>query len=175
MRKWWLGLTITSVFLFILAAIVSGPLGDIGSAAASWFKSQFSAPQRLTIDFNDVQGCSQGKLADIAKRQMDGVVLTNGADSLTICDNQPLDAVRSELPRALASRIPGCLSWQRWGTARLVLVRESAAVCALPGGKRFVCDGPNARRPLANNAVGDSMDPVTPCSDDVLRRYGFSS
>ncbi|TIO05688.1 hypothetical protein [Mesorhizobium sp.] len=175
MRKWWRQLTIAGVILFILAGIAGGPLGDIGSAITFWFRSHFSAPQRLTIDFNDVQGCLQGKLADIAKRQMDGVGLTNGADSLTICDNQPLNAVRSELPRALANRIPGCLNWRSWEAGGLVLVRKSDAVCALPGGKRFVCDGPNGRHALGNNAVGDSMDRITPCSDDLLRRFGFSS
>ncbi|MDX0985819.1 hypothetical protein GOL22_27365 [Sinorhizobium medicae] len=175
MREWWRELTLAGVILFILSGIAGGPLGDIGSAITSGFRSQFSTPQRLTIDFNDVQGCFQGKLADIAKRQMDDVGLTNGADSLTICDNQPLKSVRSELPRALANRIPGCLKWRSWESGGLVLVRKSDAVCALPGDKRFVCDGPNARHALGNNAIGDSMDRVTPCSDDLLRRFGFSS
>lgn len=175
MRKWWRELTFVGAILFILAGIAGGPLGDFGSAITSWFRSQFSTPQGLTIDFNDVQGCFQGKLADIAERQMDGVRLTNGADSLTICDNQPLKAVRTELPRALANRIPGCLKWRNWETGGLVLVRKSDAVCALPGGKRFVCDGPNARHALGNNTVGDSMDRITPCSNDLLRRFGFSS
>lgn len=175
MRNGWGKLTISGVVLLILTGVAGGPLGDIGNAIASWFLSQLSAPQRLTIDFNDVQGCLQGKLSDIAKRQMDGVGLTNGADSLTICDNQPLNAVRSELPSALATRIPGCLNWRGWETRGLVLVRKSDAVCALPGGKRFVCDGPNARLALGNNAVGDSLDRITPCSDELLRRFGFSS
>lgn len=175
MRKWWRELTIAGVVLFILAGIAGGPLGDIGSAITSWFTSQFSTPQELTIDFNDVQGCFQGRLADIAKRQMDDVRLTNGADSLTICENQPLKAVRSELPRALANRIPGCLEWRSSATGGLVLIRKSNAVCALPGDKRFVCDGPNARHALGNNAVGDSMNSIPPCSDDLLHRFGFTS
>lgn len=175
MHRWWRELTLAGAILFILAGIVGGPLGDIGSAITSWFRSQFSTPQELTVDFNDVQGCFQGKLADIAKRQMDDVHLTNGADSLTICDSQPLKAVRSELPRALANRVPGCLEWRSWETGGLVLVRKSDSVCALPDGKRFVCDGQNARHRLGNNAVGDSMDTISPCSDDLLRHFGFSS
>ncbi|MER8907218.1 hypothetical protein NKH99_05965 [Mesorhizobium sp. M0854] len=106
---------------------------------------------------------------------MDDVSLTNGADSLTICDNQPLKVVRSELPMALANRVPGCLEWRSWETGGLVLIRKSDAVCALPGGTRFVCDGPNARHALGNNAVGDSMDEIPRCLDDLLRRFGFFS
>lgn len=175
MRKWFDGKNLKIAILTVLLSIAGGPLGEVGSSMSSWFISQFSAPQRLVIDFNDVQSCFQGKLADIAKRQMDDVELTNGADSLTVCDNQPLKSIRAELPRALANRIPGCLKWRGWETGGLVLVRKSDAVCALPDGKRFVCDGPNARHALGNNAGGDSTDSIAPCSDDLLRRFGFSS
>ncbi|MHA6643773.1 hypothetical protein [Mesorhizobium sp. A623] len=134
-----------------------------------------TSPQKLTIDFSDIQGCALGKLADIAKRQMDDIPLTNGADSMTICDDRPLVDVRSELPRALANRIPGCLVWRGKDSGGLVLVRKSDAVCARPDGKGFVCDGAMAPHSLGNNAIGDSIDVIKPCSVDLLRRFGFSS
>ncbi|MET3518861.1 hypothetical protein [Mesorhizobium abyssinicae] len=142
---------------------------------AGWAYIRYD-PKEISIDFNDVQGCSQGKLADIAKRQLDGVDLTNGADALIICDNQSLKTVRKEMPRALANRIPGCLDWSSWETGGLVLVRKSSAVCSLPGGKQFVCDGANARHGLGANAVGDSTkDAISSCSDAVLKKFGFQS
>lgn len=163
------------LLFFVMTAIFSGPLGDFGSSMFSWALSIFSNHQNLTIDFNDVQGCTQGNLADIAKRQMDNVELTNGADSLTICDNQALVGIRSELPRELANRIPGCLSWRGMESGGLTLVRKSNSVCALPGGKHFLCDGPSARGALGYNAVGSSLDPIKPCSSEQLRRFGFNS
>ncbi|PXW51590.1 hypothetical protein C7450_11927 [Chelatococcus asaccharovorans] len=159
---WWL--------VGVAAAAIIGPY------VWNWWQSIVTPPPRpITVDFNDVQGCSQGKLFDIANRQMDDVSLTNGADSLVICDDQNLQAIRSELPRALANRIPGCLVWRGRDGGGLVLVRKSEAVCALPGGKSFICDGPNARHGLGHNAIGDSMEPVALCPPDLLRRFGFPS
>jgi hypothetical protein len=77
-----------------------------------------------------------GKLADIRDRQMGkDIPLTNGADTLTICDNQSLQAVRTELPRTLANHIPGCLDWRGKESGGLMLVRKSDAVCDLPAEK----------------------------------------
>lgn len=163
------------IIAFVITSILAGPLGDVGSSMFSWALRLFSNPQNLTIDFNDVQGCTQGKLADIAKRQMDNVELTNGADSLTICDNQSLVGIRSELPRELANRIPGCLTWRGMESGGLTLIRRSNSICALPDGKHFLCDGPSARGALGNNAVGSSLDTIKPCSSEQLRRFGFNS
>jgi len=157
------------VLLVVLGAIIS-------IYVDKWWPLIFKPePLPVKIDFNDVDGCSQGKLVEIAKRQMGDPTLSNGADSLIICDNEPLKAVRTELPRELANRIPGCLEWRGWGIGGLVLVRRSPAICALPGGKQFVCDGPNARHALGGNAVGDSTGHIVPCPDDVLERFGFTS
>jgi hypothetical protein len=162
-----------------------GALWVIGLIAATilgyyileyWQSIMTPPPTPIALDFNDVQGCVLGKLIDIRDRQMGkDIPLTNGADTLTICDNQSLQAVRSELPRALANRIPGCLDWRGKKSDGLMLVRKSDAVCALPSGKGFICDGANARHSLANNAIGDSMEPVAPCSPELLRRFGFAS
>jgi hypothetical protein len=74
-------------------------------AVEYWLSVMTPPPRAIVVDFNDVQGCTQGRLINIRDRQMGkDIPLTNGADSLTICDNQSLHAVRSELPRALASR-----------------------------------------------------------------------
>ncbi|MFD9901249.1 hypothetical protein [Mesorhizobium sp. NPDC059025] len=173
MNKWWPAVLAVVTFAFL--AIANGSLGEIGGVINNWTLSQISPPKELLIEFNDVLGCSSGKLADIAKRQMNNVELTNGADSLVICDNQPLRAIRSELPRSLANRVPGCLEWRGWQTGGLGLVRKSSSVCSLPGGKRYICDGPNARHALGKNAVGDSLDPIQLCPDRLLEQFGFAT
>ena len=48
-----------------------------------------------------------------------------------------------------------------------MLVRKSDAVCALPDGKGYICDAVNARHPLGNSAVGDSIEPVAPTAPAV--------
>jgi hypothetical protein len=45
----------------------------------------------------------------------------------------------------------------------------------LAGGKRFVCNGANARHLLGNNVIGDAMDPFALCPTDLLRHFGLAS
>ncbi|MCG8273917.1 hypothetical protein MIC97_20755 [Aquamicrobium sp. NLF2-7] len=161
---WWIG--------GVVAAAI------IGLYVVNWWQTNIMTPppRPITLDFIDVQGCTMGKLVEIRDRQMGkDIPLTNGADTLTICDDQSLQAVRSELPRALANRIPGCLVWRGKDSGGLALVRKSDAVCGLPDGKGYICDGENARHPLGNSAIGDSMEPVAPCPPEMFRRFGFQS
>jgi hypothetical protein len=176
MRKWLLGV-VAAAALYVLNGMAGGPLGDFGS----WMISQVMpakeapAPTPITLDFNDEDGCKLGRLADIARRQLDGVDLFNGADALTICDTEQLKAVRSEMPEALSRRFLGCIGWGGKEKGGLTLLRKSDAVCAEPGGKSFVCDGPNARKAPDGDLVGNATDDIKPCSTDLLQRFGFSS
>lgn len=157
---------------FVLGAIASGPLEDLGSYL--WQLAR-RAPQTITLDFNASHACTQGVLTEIRKSfDNPRTALTNGADMLTICDDQSLRTTRPNLPWALANQYKGCLVW-RGKESGLLLVRKSKAVCALPDAKGFICDGANARHGLGNNAVGDSTNTVTTCPDDLLVKFGFAS
>lgn len=177
MRKWWKWLAsgLAAIAVYVLNGMAGGPLGDYGSLIVSKVTNSEKAPTPIPIDFNDVGGCTLGKLVDLANRQMDGVDLFNGADSLIICDAEQLKAVRSEMPEALSRRFPGCLVWGGKEKGGLTLLRKSDAVCARLGGKSFVCDGPNARKAPDGDLVGSSTDVIKPCSADMLQRFGFSS
>lgn len=161
----------------IILAIVGGPLGDLGSQLVSSAREFIFPPsQDITLDFNDVLSCSQGKLVDIRKMFDDpNIPLTNGADMLTICDTESLQTTRPGLIDALRMRFPGCLVWRGKDSGGLIMVRKGEAVCALSGGKGFVCDGAMGRHSSGTNATGDSVDPVRPCPDSTLRRFGFQS
>ncbi|MER9528817.1 hypothetical protein NKI89_03250 [Mesorhizobium sp. M0309] len=151
--------------------LIGTALVALGALVWAWF---FASPQDLSLDLNAVQECSQGRLIYIRKKFDDPTTpLTNGADMLTICDTESLQTTRPELPHDLSIRFPGCLVWRGKESGGLIMVRKSDAVCALPDGKGFVCDGANARHSSGTSAIGDSVDPVKPCSDDTLRRFGF--
>ena len=154
---------------FVLLAILSGFLGGPGADAYNWLKSKLGDVEEISIGFQDKAGCPSGHLSRIRSFFSDrSVALTNGADNLVICDPESLEALPSDLPRELAKRFPACLSY----TAReLTLMRDSPAVCQLPGDGIIVCMGQKARhRGDAKFARGKSL---MVCSDEVIRDFGF--
>lgn len=174
-KKLWESPWITGVGGFVLGAILGGPLGNFGTYL--WDQGRtfiFPPVQELTIDFNATRGCSQGKLVDIRKMFVDAKIpLTNGADTLSICDTESLQTVRALLPYDLSRRFPGCLVWRGKESGGLVMVRKSDAICSVPGGTDFLCDGAKARHFTGTNTIADSVDAVKPCSEDTLRQFGF--
>lgn len=129
------------------------------------------------LAFNDVDRCEPGVLHDIVNNFFadSNIPLTNGAEDLRICDTESIDAPDTELPRRLATQFPACLTWRGKESGGLVLVRNSDAVCALPGGKYFLCDGKHARHFEGVAAIGGAEDAIKPCSNDTLHRFGFAS
>lgn len=132
----------------------------------------WSEPPPLTLAFEATIGCPGGKLDYLKKRHFGDVFveLTRGADRLVICDTEVLVTTRADAPSALARKYPGCL---RWIGTSLSLLRASPSVCSLPGGNRFICDGANARTYPGSAGLGSDNQPITECSPDVLRRFGF--
>lgn len=172
-RHFGVSLTASGVIGVILGAFVSGPIGDAGSASINYLWGHFFPPSKIVrFDFNASRGCSQGKLADIRKLFEDAETpLEHGAEMLFICDTQSMSTVKASAARDLAVRFPGCLQWRK---ASLVMLRKSEAICALPGGRGFVCDGAKGRQRVVG-AVGEPIDPVSPCSINTLRRFDFQS
>lgn len=168
---------VTGIGGFILGAILSGPLGNLGSYIWDHGRAFIFPPvQEVTIDFNVTLACPQGKLVNIRDMFADrNTPLTNGADTLRICDTESLQTVRPNLPYELSKRFPGCLVWRGKESGGLVMVRKSDAICAVPGGVDFICDGAKARHFTGTNSIADSVDAVKPCSDDTLRKFGFRS
>ncbi|ASY74393.1 hypothetical protein SF83666_d70080 (plasmid) [Sinorhizobium fredii CCBAU 83666] len=172
-RHFGFSVTASGLCGFFLGAFFGGPIGDAGSASITYLRELlFPPPTALQLDFNAVRGCRQGKLAEIRKSFEDGTIqLSNGAEMLTICDTQSLTTTRAQAPEALSTRFPGCLVWR---DHELILTRKSEAVCALPGGNEFICDGAKGqKRGVAT--VGDPADPVPPCSSETMRRFGFKA
>jgi hypothetical protein len=164
---------VRSDFPGIRQGLIGAAIVALCAIAWTWFSA---GPQDLSLDLNDVQACTQGSLVKIQKRFDDPAIpLTNGADMLTICDTESMRTTRPNLPRDLSIRFPGCLVWRGKESGGLIMVRKSDTVCALPDGKGFVCDGANARHSSGTTAVGDSVDPVKPCPDETLQRFGFRS
>jgi hypothetical protein len=166
---------VTGAVGFVLGAILSGPLGNLGNYLLDKGSAFVFPPmQDVAIDFNAAGACSQGKLVEIRKLFADpGTPLTNGADTLRICDVESLQTVRPNLPYDLSRRFPGCLVWRGKESGGLIMVRKSDAVCAVPGGNVYLCDGSKARHFTGTSAIADSVDAVTPCSDETLRKFGF--
>ncbi|MER8843387.1 hypothetical protein [Mesorhizobium australicum] len=168
---------VTGIGGFILGAILSGPLGNLGTYILDEGRTFiFPQVQEVTIDFNATRACSQGRLVAIREMFADSnTPLTNGADTLSICDTESLQTVRPNLPYELSKRFPGCLVWRGKESGGLVMVRKSDAICAVPGGADFICEGAKARHFTGTNSIADSVDAVKPCSDDTLRKFGFRS
>lgn len=166
---------VTGIGGFVLGAILSGPLGNLGTYI--WDRGRaliYSPDQMVTLDFNATRACSQGRLVVIREMFADrNTPLTNGTDTLSICDTESLQTVRPSLPYELSKRFPGCLVWRGTESGGLVMIRKSDAVCAVPGSADFICDGAKARHFTGTNSIADSADAVKPCSDDTLRKFGF--
>lgn len=161
--KYWRDLFVAS-FVGWLASVVMNPV------QAYLYALAIALSDNYEIDFQAVGGCPSGRLWKIQSHFASEAGLVNGADRLTICDTDKLLTTNAEAPRDLANRYPGCL---RWRAGELVLLRKSAAVCALLDESGYVCDGANARLPLGSEAALASA-PVSPCSPEVLRRFGFA-
>lgn len=168
-RHFGVSVTVSGLVGFILGAFFGGPIGDAGSASVNYVWGRVFPPAKdLRLDFNAARGCSQGKLAEIRKLFEDPTIsLEQGAEMLIICDTQSLRTTKESAPQDLSVRFPGCLVWRD----ALVLVRKSEAICAWDN--VFICDGAKGRE-RATGAVGEPIDPIAPCSDDTLRRFGFS-
>lgn len=156
-----------------MGGFFGGFFGYFGDAIASWgWERLWSPTPSIKIDFQAQQSCPNGKLTDIRRLfDDDRIPLTNGADQLIICDSEALITMRSQVPYDLASKYPGCLIWRG---GKLIMMRKSDAVCALPERSGFVCDGPNARVfPGAGlTGIGEA---VTACPLERLQRFGFAS
>ncbi|MGH0364917.1 hypothetical protein CN085_27690 [Sinorhizobium meliloti] len=161
----------TNFVCFVVGALLSGPIGDLGSAIWTVAREQmFPRSTALVLDFNAVGGCRQGNLAAIGKSFDPAIQLEQGAEMLVVCDTQSLRTTKALAPRDLSIRFPGCLVVQG---ESLVMLRKSEAVCSLPGDKGFVCDGAKGGK-RAPGEIGDPADRVSPCSADILRQFGFS-
>lgn len=176
-KQTWRGVTVGGVLGFVLGAIVSAPLSDFGhwawTNAYAWMCPQQPTPN--TISFNAVDGCFQGDLHRISEVFLpDGIVLANGADNLTICDPQELTALKADMPKALHNKVPGCLAWDSIGSGTLSLIRNSPAVCMIPGTSRLVCDAESAREQYSE-AAASYKGAVALCPYDILKKFGFAS
>lgn len=176
-RSWITWIAGTGILAAIVLGIAGGPLGEFGNYLKELGRNFFFPPsQEVKIDFNATRACSQGRMVDLRKMFADpNTPLTNGADMLMICDVDSLQTVRPNLPYELSRRFPGCLVWRGKESGGLIMVRKSDAICALPGGTNFMCDGAKARHFTGTNTIADSVDAVKPCSDDTLRQFGFRS
>jgi len=157
----------------VIGELFAGFIEYFGGALAAWTVDRVWSPSpSIKIDFQAEQRCPNGKVTDIRRFFADNhTPLTNGADQLTICDSEALITMRSQAPRDLAQKYPGCLSWV---SRELIMLRASDAVCALPGEAGYVCDGANGRVPPGARAMGIGK-PVAVCSLDRLRQFGFAS
>ncbi|RWM10441.1 hypothetical protein [Mesorhizobium sp.] len=159
-----------SVWTYILIAIgllLSGFFGHYGDRAASRLDDELSTKdQSVKMDFQAVMGCPSGRVADL---RLSGVQLTNGANELTICDNEALLTSASLAAHDLALKYRGCL---RLVGGDLTMLRVSHAICALPGSGGYVCDGAAGRNYEGAESMGVGQE-VKPCSQVLLAKFGF--
>lgn len=93
-----------------------------------------------------------------------------GADRLVICDPDAFQTNVADAPRDLANAFPGCLNY---AGASLRMLRSSDAVCALPSGEGYICDGEAAGSYGGSASLGVETDTVARCTDQLLSRFGF--
>ncbi|MER8395778.1 hypothetical protein NKH10_28640 [Mesorhizobium sp. M1340] len=138
-----------------------------------WLLQQFAPPSPLKIDFQVEKRCAGGELVDLSQHFADqSLKLEWGADRLIICDPDALQTNVADAPRDLANAFPGCL---HYGSGSLRMLHSSNAVCALPSGGGYICDGEAAGSYLGSMALGIEADAVSPCTDQVLSRFGFNA
>lgn len=157
----------------IAGFIIGGFFGHFGDAFASWgWEKLWSPTPSIKFDFQAQHGCPNGKLTDLRRFfEDDRIPLVNGADQLIICDSEAMITYRPQAPYDLASKYPGCLSWM---AGELIMLRKTVAVCALPGGAGYICDGVNARVHPGAVAMGNG-ETVAPCATERLHQFGFVS
>lgn len=179
-KKWfetWKKTLIGGAVVAVVILVAQDEILGAYHTVRAWVVSQIwpTPPEAETISFNAVGGCFAGDLSRIAKVYMPkGVILENGADNLTICDPQKLEALETDMPKALVSKIPGCLSYDDKDHGSLSLIRNSPAVCQIPGSSKMVCDADHAREFFPQASVSYKGD-VAPCPDDLLKKFGFAS
>lgn len=161
-------------------ATVGGVIGLMlllaGAVAAIWlwlFPQEVSA----TVSFNTLNGCARGRLAGLQNDLYlpKAVQLRQGAELLTLCDQDPLSARPSRMAAALADRYAGCLNHISHSD-RLEMRANPAAVCRHDAGSglRYFCQGASAaarNRPVASQLVDPTALPA--CDTAFLRRIGL--
>lgn len=136
-----------------------------------WVLSLFDRSSPIRIDFQAMDRCPSGLLANLSRHFDDqSVKLEWGADRLIICDPDSLQTNAADAPRDIASAFPGCL---KFSSGSMKMLRSSPAVCELHSGVGYICDGDAAATYPGSSALGTEGVAVNKCNEELLVRFGF--
>lgn len=161
----------SALIWFIAGSACSEYIGIGIGELNSWFGREFGSAPVMKIDLQAKKGCPSGSLSDLRKQFSDGRLwLERGADSMTICADVAIYTTVDDAPRRLAREFPGCLNYT---TGSLKMLRASHAVCALPDGRGYICDGAQGSGIQPPDALGVQASAVQSCTSNTLAEFGF--